>query len=188
MIDIYEQMTEHLEEVRLAVDNYPLPKMIAEMVTKRRRAIEISELRAQDSISQHLSWGFYHHNMIECAGGTMDPILWEMLYQELSEEQDIFSVASLHALALTVDASPSKMCIVCEGMKEMKVDGKTTPEFVALAHDMKLNIEELSPPIVGISVEDVPAINELIGAILGPEYDIFTLMNNAHTGADVSLS
>jgi hypothetical protein len=188
MIDIYEQMTEHLEKVQLSIDNYPLPKMIAEMITKRKHAIELSELRAQDSISQHLSWGFYHHSMLEHVGGTMDPVIWEMLYQELTKEQDIFSPASLHALMLTVDASPSKMCIVCEGMKEMKVDGKTTPEFVALAHDMKLNIQELNPPIVGISLEDVPVINELIGAILGPDHDIFTLMDNAHTGADVNLS
>ena len=43
MIDIYEQMTEHLEKVQLSIDNYPLPKMIAEMITKRKHAIELSE-------------------------------------------------------------------------------------------------------------------------------------------------
>jgi len=70
----------------------------------------------------------------------------------------------------------------------MKTDNKTTPEFVALAYDMGLNVEELNPPIIGISFEDVPIINEMIEAILGPEHDIFSLMNNTYTGADVSLS
>ena len=89
---------------------------------------------------------------------------------------------------LNVDTDPMKMCIKCKGIKTMKTDNKTTPEFVALAYDMGLNVEELNPPIIGISFEDVPIINEMIEAILGPEHDIFSLMNNTYTGADVSLS
>jgi len=187
IVDFEEEIMGILSSIESKIDGTPIPLKLKSIIEIKLDAIETSEKRVEDSIGTHLSWGFYHNKMFGNER-IMNGPLWEVLYKELEIMYPQWSVSHFHALNITVDVDPMKMSIRTCGLKPMFVDGKTTPEYIALAHEMGYNLHQLKQPLIAFSIEDLPEIDAMIKHIFGHEHDLFTLIN-AHThGFDVVLS
>ena len=96
----------------------------------------------------------------------------------------------VHAYDLQLSTDPPRPHVKVNGIKPMLDDGKTTPEFVALASEfaerMDWDIMELNPPALSISLEDISQVESLMQA-LGVEGDPLSFMQT-DTGEDVTLA
>jgi len=186
-MSIYEQMEEFLSKIHQVGDLIPLPQRVQDYLSVRRDAISNATMRGKDS-PDHLSWKHYA-TLLHSNTDIPDLVAWELFYNEM--ETDFAIEPSItHAYDLQMSTDPARPYVKVNGIKPMLDDGKTTPEFVALASEfaeqMDWDIMELNPPALSISLEDISQVESLMQA-LGVESDPFTFMQE-DTGEDVTLA
>ncbi len=186
-MSIYKQMEEFLLEIHQVGDLIPLPQRVQDYLSVRRDAISNATMRGKDS-PDHLSWKHYA-TLLHSNTDIPDLVAWELFYTEM--ETDFANAPSItHAYDLQMSTDPARPYVKVNGIKPMLDDGKTTPEFVALASEfaeqMDWDIMELNPPTLSISLEDISQVDSLMQA-LGAESDPFIFMQG-DTGEDVTLA
>ena len=198
---IYDKMSEQLYSLHKTISEstdiadgeplVPLPPKVLAYLETRRDALSNAGCRAQDSMGQHLTWAQYHRSMTE-RSPVVDSIAWELLYQEMA---DIYgeSITALHCIRLGISDDPARPYVRIGILKHMTMDGKTTPEFVAYANevseDLDLDMTELLPPQLSLSLEDMSEANEMLSQLFGGEApDILELMFSNKPGVDVTLA
>ena len=198
---IYDKMSEQLDSLRMTIsksthvtDGNPLvpipPKVLAYLET-RRNALSDAGCRAQDSMDKHLTWAQYHKSMME-RSPIVDSIAWELLYREMSAIYGE-SITALHCISFGLSDDPARPYVRVGELKPMTEDDKTTPEFVAYANevseDLDLDMTQLLPPQLALSLEDMSGANEMMKELFGDEApDIFDLMLSDNSGYDVTLA
>ena len=186
-MSIYKQMEEFLLEIHQVGDLIPLPQRVQDYLNVRREAISNATMRGKDS-PDHLSWKHYA-TLLHSNTDIPDLVAWELFYTEM--ETDFANAPSItHAYDLQMSTDPARPHVRVNGIKPMLDDGKTTPEFVALASEfaeqMDWDIMELNAPALSISLEDISQVESLMQT-LGVEGDPFTFMQT-DTGEDVTLA
>ena len=202
-MSIYDKMGKQLESLRKTLSEsvdvgfeggealVPLPPKVISYLATRRTALSDAGCRAQDSMGKHLTWAQYHMNMMEMSP-VVDSIAWELLYQEFS---NIYgeSITALHCIRLGLSDDAARPYVRIGELKDMTEDDKTTPEFVAYANeaseDLDLDMTELLPPQLSLSLEDMGNANGLLKEVFGSKApDIFELMLSDNSGHDVTLA
>ena len=199
---IYSKMGAELDSLRMAMSQsthlgtpeeplVPLPPKVADYLETRRTALSNAGCRAQDSMGKHLTWAQYHLTMMR-RSPVVDSIAWELLYQEFSSIYGK-SITALHCIRLGLSSDPARPYVRVGELKPMTEDDKTTPEFVAYANevseDLDLDMTQLLPPQLALSLEDMSGANEMMKELFGDEApDIFDLMLSDNSGYDVTLA
>ena len=182
-MSIYKQMEEFLLEIHQVGDLIPLPQRVQDYLNVRREAISNATMRGKDR-PDHLSWKHYA-TLLHSNTDIPDLVAWELFYTDMNAPPCV-----LHAYDLQMSNDPARPYVKVNGIKPMLDDGKTTPEFVALASEfaeqMDWDIMELNTPALSISLEDISQVESLMQA-LGVEGDPFTFMQT-DTGEDVTLA
>jgi hypothetical protein len=103
------------------------------------------------------------------------------------------SITALHCIRLGLSDDPARPYVRIGELKPMTEDDKTTPEFVAYANevseDLDLDMTQLLPPQLALSLEDMSGANEMMKQLFGDEApDILDLMLSDNSGYDVTLA
>tara|TARA_R100000234_G_C4961363_1_gene161942 strand:+ start:245 stop:793 length:549 start_codon:yes stop_codon:yes gene_type:complete len=182
-MSIYEQMEEYLLSKYEVGEKIPLPQRVQDYLSMRREAVSNAMMRGKDS-PDHLSWKHYA-TVLDAQTDIPDLVAWELFYTDMNAPPCV-----LHAYELRMSADPARPYVKVGGIKPMLDDGKTTPEFIALASEfaekMDWDIMELNPPALSISLEDISQVESLMQA-LGVEGDPLSFMQT-DTGEDVTLA
>tara|TARA_R100000329_G_scaffold80033_1_gene68485 strand:- start:949 stop:1530 length:582 start_codon:yes stop_codon:yes gene_type:complete len=173
---VWDIMKDELDEVMMHVDGLDVPQKLKTIIEAKLYAQEVAAERVNDTVTSHLSWAQYYDYVFE-SGPILDPWFWEVLYSELSNIYPQWNASHFAALKMSINPDPMYMRINVQGIKPMKNDGETMPEFVALAHDMGLDITLLQPFRIALSLEHLDPLNDMIKTVFGPEYDLFSLMS-----------
>ena len=182
-MSIYKQMEEYLLDEYEVGQKISLPQRVQDYLSMRREAVSNAVMRGKDS-PDHLSWKHYA-TTLDAHTDIPDLVAWELFYTDMNVPPSV-----LHAYELRMSADPARPYVKVGGIKPMLDDGKTTPEFVALASEfaekMGWDIMELNPPALSISLEDISQVESFMQA-LGVEGDPLSFMQT-DTGEDVTLA
>jgi hypothetical protein len=141
-----------------------IPLAANSYIAHRRNALSNASVRAQDTVSTHLTWMQYHQQMTEQTP-IVDMVAWELAYKELATTYST-TVEAIACLKMSMSPDPAKPYITVKGLKPMLVDDKTTPEYVALANRLAEALEwdltELKPPLVALSLEDMSSFDDMV--------------------------
>jgi hypothetical protein len=168
-LTIYDSMHDHLNgllQSLLQVKDFhiQIPLAANSYIAHRRNALSNASVRAQDTVSTHLTWMQYHQQMTEQTP-IVDMVAWELAYKELATTYST-TVEAIACLKMSMSPDPAKPYITVKGLKPMLVDDKTTPEYVALANRLAEALEwdltELKPPLVALSLEDMSSFDDMV--------------------------
>lgn len=143
-LTIYDSMHDHLNgllQSLLQVKDFhiQIPLAANSYIAHRRNALSNASVRAQDTVSTHLTWMQYHQQMTEQTP-IVDMVAWELAYKELATTYST-TVEAIACLKMSMSPDPAKPYITVKGLKPMLVDDKTTPEYVALANRLAEALE-----------------------------------------------
>jgi len=175
-LTIYDNMTEHLtlllsnmntvSNVEPAPPPFTIliPTEVQDYLSTRRNALSDASVRAQDTVSTHLTWSQYHHQMSEQTP-IIDMVAWELAYKELATTYST-TVEALNCIDMAMSSDPAKPYIKVKGLKPALVEDKTTPEYIALANrlaeELEWDLTELRPPLVALNLNDMSTFDDMV--------------------------
>ena len=173
-LSIYDSMQAHLQGVYESFEKVVfgehtssrihIPLAANSYMAHRRNALSNASVRAQDTVSTHLTWMQYHQDMMNQTS-IVDMVAWELAYKELATTFST-TVEALNCLDMAMSSDPANPYIKVKGLKPALDEDKTTPEYIALANRLAEQLEwdltELRPPALALSLEDMTSFDDMI--------------------------
>jgi len=162
-LSIYDSMQAHLNSIGFP-QVMKIPLAANSYIAHRRNALSDASVRAQDTVSTHLTWMQYHQDMVK-ETPIVDMVAWELAYKELATTYST-TVEALNCLDMVMSSDPANPLIKVKGVKPALFEDKTTPEYVALANSLAEELEwdltELRPPALALSIEDMNSFDDMV--------------------------
>jgi len=162
-LSIYDSMQAHLNSIGFP-QVMKIPLAAKSYIAHRRNALSDASVRAQDTVSTHLTWMQYHQDMVK-ETPIVDMVAWELAYKELATTYST-TVEALNCLDMVMSSDPANPLIKVKGVKPALFEDKTTPEYVALANSLAEELEwdltELRPPALALSIEDMNSFDDMV--------------------------
>jgi len=173
-LTIYSSMQAHLQELYESFDKVAfgehtssrlhIPLAANSYIAHRRNALSDASVRAQDTVSIHLTWMQYHQQMAD-ETPLIDMVAWELAYKELATTYST-TVEALNCIEMAMSSDPANPYIKVKGLKPALVEDKTTPEYVALANrlaeELEWDLTELRPPALALSPDDMTSFDDMV--------------------------